>query len=62
MEIILHQIPKERQQIDNVWENSAQDSGTLADNPPPTEAAAVEAIHELEQVLSPQPSTSTSLK
>ena len=61
-QIILHQIPEERQQIDNVQENSAQDSGILADDPPPTEAAAAQAIHELEQVLSPQPSTSTSIE
>ena len=61
-QIILHQIPKERQQIDKVRENSAEDSIILADDPPPADAAAAQAIHELEQVLSPQPSTSTSLE
>ena len=35
-QIILHQIPEERQRIDNVWENWAEDSGILADNPAPT--------------------------
>ena len=61
-QIILCQIPEERLQIDKVWENSAEDSGILADDPPPADAAAAQAIHELEQVLSPQPSTSTSLE
>ena len=62
MQIILRQIPEERRQIDKVRENSAEDSGILADDPPPADAAAAQAIHELEQVLSPQPSTSTSLE
>ena len=61
-QIILHQIPEERRQIDKVRENSAEDSVILADDPPPTYAAAAQVIHELEQVLSPQPSTSTSLE
>ena len=61
-QIILRQIPKERQQIDKVRENLAEDSGILADDPPPADAAAAQAIHELEQVLGPQPSTSTSLE
>ena len=58
--IILHQIPEERQKIDKVRDNSAEDSGILADDPPPADAAAAQVIHELEQVLGPQPSTSTS--
>ena len=61
-QIILRQIPEERRQIDKVRENSAEDSGILADDPPPADATAAQAIHELEQVLSPQPSTSTSKK
>ena len=61
-QIILRQIPEERRQIDKVQENLAEDSGILADNPPPADASAAQAIHELEQVLSPQPSTSTSLE
>ena len=60
--IILRQIPEERRQINKVRANSAEDSFILADDPPPTDAAAAQAIHELEQVLSPQPSTSTSLE
>ena len=62
MHIILRQIPEERRQIDKVQENSAEDSGILADDPPPADAAAAQAIHEMEQVLGPQPSTSTSLE
>ena len=58
-QIILCQIPEERRQIKKVQENSAEDSNTLADNPPPADAAATQVIHELEQVLSPQPSTSS---
>ena len=57
-QIILCQIPEERRQIEKVQENSAEDSDTLADNPPPVDAAAAQAIHELEEVLGPQPSTS----
>ena len=48
--------------LEKVRENLAEDSGILADNPPPANAAAAQAIHELEQVLGPQPSTSTSLE
>ena len=48
--------------IDKVQESSVDDSGILADGPPPADAAAAQAIHEMEQVLSPQPSTSTSLE
>ena len=62
MQIILCQIPEERQQIDKVQENLADNSSILADDPPPADAAAAQVIHELEQVLSPQPSTSTSLE
>ena len=58
-QIILCQIPEERQQIEKSQENLAEDSDTLADNPPPADAAAAQAIHELEQVLGPQPSTSS---
>ena len=61
-QIILCQIPEERRQIDKVRENLVEDSGILADDPPPTNAAAAQVIHELEHVLSPQPSTSTSLE
>ena len=60
--IILHQIPEEKRQINKVRENSAEDSGILADDPPPANAAAAQAIHEMEQVLGSQPSTSTSLE
>ena len=61
--IIFHQIPEEKRQIDKidkVQERSADYSGVLADGPPPADAAAAQAIHEIEQVLDPQPSTSTS--
>ena len=61
-QIVLRQIPEERRQIDEVRENLAEDSGILADDPPPADAAAAQVIHELEQVLCPQPSTSTSLE
>ena len=61
-QIILRQIPEERWQIEKIWENLAEDSGILADDPPPANAAAAQVIHELEQVLDPQPSTSTSLE
>ena len=62
--IIFHQIPEEKHQIDNidkVQESSADDSEILADGPPPADAAAAQVINEMEQVLGPQPSTSTSL-
>ena len=52
-QIILCQIPEEERQIENVQENSAEDSGTLADDPSPADAAAAQVIHELEQVLGP---------
>ena len=61
-QIILCQIPEEQRQIDRVWENTAEDSGISADDPPPMVAAAAQVIHEPEKVLSPQPSTSTSLE
>ena len=61
--IIFHQIPEEKRQIiDKVQERSADDSSVLADGPPPANAAAAQAIHEIEQVLDPQPSTSNSLE
>ena len=61
-QIILRQIPEERRQIEKAWENSVEDSGILANDPPPVNATAAQAINELERVLSPQPSTSTSLE
>ena len=61
-QIILCQIPEEKRQIEKVQENSAEDSSTLADDPAPANAAAAQAIHELEQVLGPQTSTSSSLE
>ena len=48
MQIVLRQIPEERRQINAVRHNSREDSGTLGDDPPPTNAADA------------QPSTSTS--
>ena len=60
--IIFHEIPEEKHQIDKVQENSVKDSSILANGPPPDDAAAAQAIHEMEQVLGPQPSTSTSLE
>ena len=57
-QIILCQIPEERRQIEKIQENSAEDSDTLANNPPPVDAAAAQVMHELEQVLGPQSSTS----
>ena len=54
------QIGRQRRQIEKVQENSAEESGILADDPPPADAAAAQVIHGLEQVLGPQPSTSTS--
>ena len=59
MHIVLRQIPEETREIDNVRKNKAGDSGTLADDPPPAEAAAAQVMHEMEQVLGPQPSTSS---
>ena len=56
---VLRQIPEEKREIDKVRKNKAGDSGTLADNPPPAEAAAAQVMHEMEQVLGPQPSTSS---
>ena len=60
--IILCQIPEEKRKINKVWENSAEDSGILADDPPPADAAAAQVIHEIEQVLGPQPSTSSNVE
>ena len=65
-QIVLRQLTKERRQIDKDQENLAEapstDSGILADTPPPADAAAAQVINELEQVLCPLPSTSTSLE
>ena len=61
-QIILHKIPEERREIEKAQENSAEDFDILVDDPPPADAAAAQAIHVLEQVLGPQPSTSTSLE
>ena len=64
--IVLCQLTKERRQSDEDWENLAEapstHSGILADAPPPANAAAAQVINELEQVLCPLPSTSTSLE
>ena len=48
MHIILRQISEEKQRIYNVRKNSAEDSGILADNPPPAEAAAAQVIPVME--------------
>ena len=60
--IILRQSSEEKRQIDKVRKNSAGDSGILADDPPPADAAAAQVIHEMEQVLGPQPSTSSDVE
>ena len=63
-QIIFHQIPEEKCQFDNsnkVQESSADNLEILADGPPPADAAAAQVINGMEQVLGPQPSTSTSL-
>ena len=60
--IILRQISEEKQRIDNVRKNSAEDSGILADDPPPADAAASQVIPEMEQVLGPKPSTSSNVE
>ena len=62
MHIDLRQISKETREINNVGKNKAGDSGTLADDPPPAKAAAAQVMHEMEQVLGPQPSTSSDGK
>ena len=59
--IILRQIPEEKRQIDQVRKNSAEDSGILADDPPPADTAAAQVIPEMEQVLGPEPSTSSNV-
>ena len=56
------QISEEKQLIDNVRKNSAEDSGILADDPPPADAAAAQVIPEIEQVLGPKPSTSSNVE
>ena len=65
-QIVLHQLTEERQQInedrENLVEAPSTNSGILADAPPPADAAAAQVINELEQVLCPLPSTSTSLE
>ena len=60
--IILRQIPKEKRQIDKVRKNSVEDSGNLADDPPPADTAAAQVIPEMEQVLGPEPSTSSNVE
>ena len=60
--IILHQIPEEKRKLNNVQDSSAEDTGILADDPPPADAAAAQVIHEMEQVLGPQPSTSSDVE
>ena len=60
--IILCQILEEKRQIDQVRKNSAEDSGILADDPPPADAAAAQVIPEMEQVLGPEPSTSSNVE
>ena len=60
--IILRQIPEERQKFNKVWKNWAEDSSILADDPPPADAAATQVTHEMEQVLGPQPSTSSNVE
>ena len=60
--IILCQIPEEKRQIDQVRKNSAEDSGILADDPPPANTAAAQVIPEMEQVLGPEPSTSSNVE
>ena len=62
MHIVLRQIPEEKQEIDKIRKNKAGDSGTLADDPPPANTAAARVIHEMEQVLGPQPSTSSDIE
>ena len=60
--IILRQIPEEKRQIDQVRKNSADDSAILADDPPPADTAAAQVIPEMEQVLGPEPSTSSNVE
>ena len=62
MHIVLRQIPEEKREIDKVRKNKAGDSGTLADDPPPADAAAAQVTNEMDQVLGPQPSTSSDGK
>ena len=60
--IILHQIPEEKNIIDNkVHKNSAGDSGILADDPTPANTAPAQVIPEMEQILDPVPSTSSNV-
>ena len=59
--IILCQIPEEKRQIDKVHKNSAEDSGILADDPPPADTAPAQVIPEMEQILGPEPSTSSNV-
>ena len=57
--IILRQIPEEKGKLNK---NSAEDSGILADDPPPADAVAAQVIHEMEEILGPQPSTSSDVE
>ena len=54
MHIILHQIPEEKRQIDQVRKDSEEDSGILADDPPPADTAAAQVISEMKEVLGPR--------
>ena len=60
--IILHQIPEEKRQIDQVRKDSEEDSGILADDPPPADTAAAQVISEMKEVLGPEPSTSGNVE
>ena len=60
--IIIRQISEEKQQIDNVQKDSEEDSGILADNPPPADAAAAQVISKMKEVLGPVPSTSGNVE
>ena len=60
--IILHQIPEEKRQIDQVRKDSEEDSGILADDPPPADTAVAQVISEMKQVLGPEPSTSDNVE
>ena len=55
--IILRQISEEKRQIDQVQKDSEEDSGILADDPPPADTAAAQVISKMKEVLGPEPST-----
>ena len=60
--IILCQIPEEKRQIDQVRKDWEEDSGILADDPPPADTAAAQVISEMDKVLGPEPSTSSNVE